>query len=296
MRFPFSHLPQRIRISVPAICCFALLSATVSVIADETFLSKPPAEWTEVEALKVLNDSPWAHAVTTTIQDSQCSYENPAFPGLFPEDVAQRNDSRTPTPPAADVKPDGAEYLLRLVSVKPMQAATERLISLDQKWARYYQGYGLEPSNRPTNLAEGWYNPADELTIAVILKRPGAGGASFLDYAFKNRNAFPGGGFMHLWACAAIKTANGQVHAVTAGLRGDGNKDEVTAIVLSFPSLDHGKPLISHPGEKLEFRFVANQRVFETTFIVNPSDLIDGSERVLHIPATVDDPTPASAP
>ena len=54
--------------------------------------------------------------------------------------------------------------------------------------------------------------------------------------------------------------------------------------------------LISHPNEKLEFRFIANQRVFEATFYVNPANLFDGTETVMHIPPTLDEPTPASVP
>jgi hypothetical protein len=46
----------------------------------------------------------------------------------------------------------------------------------------------------------------------------------------------------------------------------------------------------------LEFRFVANQRVFEATFNVNPTDLFEGTERRILIPPTVDQPTPAPLP
>lgn len=123
-----------------------------------------------------------------------------------------RMDSFGPQPESADVKPDGAEYVVRLTSVKPMQAAVERLISLDEKWMRYHQGWGGDPGSKPTNVAEGHYNPTDEVTIAVVLKHLGPGGASFLDYAFEDKKAFPGR--MHVWPCAAIRTANGQTHAV----------------------------------------------------------------------------------
>jgi hypothetical protein len=152
-------------------------------------------------------------------------------------------------------------------------------------------GLGLVPGSKPTNLREGWYNPADEITIAVVLKHPGPKGESFLDYVFGEKKSFPGGGLAHLWPCAAVKTVNGQAFAVLAGL-GSGKDYAVSAIHLSFPSVSDGKPLISHLNEKLQFRFVANQRVFETTFVVNSADLLDGSERVLHIPSTVDDPAP----
>jgi hypothetical protein len=120
MRLRFRHLPNLAQLGVKVSCSVALLCWTVSVAATEAFLTKPPGEWTEAEALQVLNDSPWARGVTATTQDLHCDYEHPAFAGLFPDEAARRNDAIKPTPPAAVVQPDGAEYLVRLVSVKPM--------------------------------------------------------------------------------------------------------------------------------------------------------------------------------
>ena len=51
--------------------------------ANEDFLSKPPEEWSEAEALQVLNNSSWAHTETSTVQDTQCDYEHPVYAGLF---------------------------------------------------------------------------------------------------------------------------------------------------------------------------------------------------------------------
>jgi hypothetical protein len=238
----------------------------------------------------VLNDSPWAHTITTTTQDSQCDWEHPAFEGLFDEETARRNDSYEPTPPAAPVKPDGAEYLVRIVSAKPMQAAAERLISLDEKWSHYRGGWVLDPGNQPTNLGEQWYNPADEITITLALKHPGPEGQSFLDYAFGDKKTFPVGR-MHIWPCSAIKTANGQVSAVTAGM-GGGKSPGPSAIHLSFPRNYHGKPLISHQNEKLQVRIIFHQRIFETTFTVNRADLFDGTDKIMHWLCAVDEPTP----
>lgn len=65
---------------------------------------------------------------------------------------------------------------------------------------------------------------------------------------------------------------------------------------MSFPGTADGKSLISHRDEKLEFRLVLDQRVFETTFIVNSTDRFDGTETVIHTPARVDEPTPAPLP
>jgi hypothetical protein len=306
MRVSSLSFPKSIRVGLRIICCIALVAASVPVTtANEPFLDKPSNEWTETEALQVLNDSPWAQTVTTSTQDFQCEYEHPAYPetlGTYTHEFAEKLDSIDLTPPAAAVKPDGAEYLVRLVSVKPMQAAVERLISLDHtKWAHYGGGYGLEPGSKPTNLAERWYNPADEITISIILKHSGPGGASFHDYAFPRKNVsgknVPGSGLRHLWPCAAVKTAEGVRTAVIGGpaTYQDGTPcdDDMT---LSFPGILKGKPLISHPNEKLDFRFVANQHVFEATFYVNPTDLFDGTETVLHIPRTVDEATPAPLP
>jgi len=72
--------------------------------------------------------------------------------------------------------------------------------------------------------------------------------------------------------------------------------NKASAIIMSFPSIVDGKPLFSHRDEKLEFRFILNQRVFETTFIVNSTDLFDGTETVMHTPTRVDEPTPAVLP
>ena len=290
MRISCLSSPDVCQICLRSVCCLALVVASVPVTADESFLSKPPDEWTEAEALQVLNDSPWAHTITATTQDYQCDYEHPAYPGTYTEEFAREMDSITPTPPAAEVKPDSAEFLVRLVSVKPMQAAAERLISMDEKWAHYRGGDGLEPGSKPTNLEERWYNPADEITIAIVLKHPGASGASFRDYAFLPGKDGPATGIRHLWPCAAVRTANGVTTAVTS------SPHSAKGMALSFPSTFKGKPLISHPNEKLEFRFIANQRVFEATFHVNPADLFDGTETVMHIPLTVDTPTPAPRP
>ncbi len=287
-------LSRLLQIAFRGLCSFALAASSVPLTANEPFLTKPSSDWTEAEALQVLNDSPWAHTITATTQDTPCDYEHPPFPGLFCEDMAQIADSRSPKFPAESVKPDGAEYVVRLVSVKPMQAAAERLVNLDEKWAVYRNGIGLEPGSKPTDMAESWYNPSDEIAVVVTLKRPGPGG-SFLNYAFKERS--DGVTFIahHHFVCAGIRTANGQIHAVTSRL-GQGNDNKVSAIVIFFPSTMDGKPLITHRDEKVEFRMDLNQRVFETKFIVNPRDLFDGTETLMRTPARVDEPTPSTVP
>jgi hypothetical protein len=288
--FPLSFF-QPFQICLRGICFFTLAVGSVLTTADEPYLNKPPEQWTEAEALQVLNDSPWARSIKTTLQDTQCDHEHPVYAGLFEEEMARRVDSMSPEHPAEVVKPDGAEYVVRLISLKPMQAAVERLMSLDEKWARYQGGYGLEPGSKPTNIAERWYNPADELWVAVTLKHPGPKQESFRDYAFEDRDGVVSFVVRHVFACAGVRTANGQIHAVTARMGVD-NERKAYGIYLSFPRIVDGKPLITNRNEKLEFRLIASQRVFEATFYVNPSDLFDGTETIMHIPNTVDEPTP----
>jgi hypothetical protein len=133
MRVSCLSFPEPFQICLRSLCCLALVAGCVTVTANEPFLSKPSQEWTEAEALEVLNDSPWAHTITTTTQDFQCDYEHPAFSGTFTEEFAQKQDSFTPTPPTVEVKPDGAQYLVRLVSAKPIQAAIERFTAVRLK-------------------------------------------------------------------------------------------------------------------------------------------------------------------
>jgi hypothetical protein len=48
--------------------------------------------------------------------------------------------------------------------------------------------------------------------------------------------------------------------------------------------------LTSRLHEKVEFRLVVNQRVFETIFYINASDVLDGSEKALYLPSVFTDP------
>lgn len=281
--FPISFT-RLFRPALPGIVGFALLGSAVLLTANEPFLNKPAADWTEAEALQVLNDSPWAHPVEAALQSTPCDYEHPAFPGMYPEGLAQSLDLGSAHHTTEPVQPDGAHYVVRLNSVKPMQAAAQRLVRIGEKYSSYEEGYGLEAGSKPTSLPDFDYNPADLLTFSVILKQAGPSGESFKDYAFRETEV------RNFWACTGIRTPNGQYHGVVAiptGLTISKN-GERTGIGVLFPRVVDGKPLIARRGEKLEFRLILNQRVFETTFYVSPDDLFDGTETFLRIPPTVD--------
>lgn len=249
----------------------------------------PDRERTEeaarVDSLRVLNDSAWAHTVTPTTRDAACDWEHPAFPDLVPEDVAVMRDAEDPARSRSEiVKPDNAKYLVRWLSVKPVQVVTERLMALDDHWRLTTAQLKTSDDDGPTDLAERRYNGRDMITIAVILKHAGADGSSFLDYAFRDHGkGFPSGGWA-LWPCAGLKTRNGQVHSYASGI---GTAQEPKSITLSFPRLVEGKPLITSASESVQFRFVARQRVFETTFTINARDVLDGSEAVAYFPTAL---------
>ena len=259
------------------------------LVAGETFFSKPSAEWTEQEALQVLADSPWAHTFTPSTQDTPCSYKNPAFEGLLSRAKIAHMAAISTLPDAITPKPDAAKYVVRLTSAKPVQAAAERLLQLDEKWAPYLGGGVVLNHERPTNIPERFYNIADSITVAVVLKEPASDGSSFLDYAFQERNAFPAHGIF-LTPCAALRTSNGQVTWLLANIVLTG--PNISGIFLSFPSMIDGKPLVSHPNEEVEFRFIANQRVFDATFTLDPADMLDGTEKILRVPSSLPDQPP----
>jgi len=157
--FSFS-LSRLFGIGLGSICSVAFVICSAPLTANEPFLNKPSTEWTEAEALQVLNDSPWAHTITTTAQDFQCDYEHPAYPGTYTEEFAREHDSITPTPPATEVKSDGAEYVVRLLSMKPMQSAVDRLLTLDeQKWKKYGGGWALTARECPNKSAGASLQP-----------------------------------------------------------------------------------------------------------------------------------------
>jgi len=265
-----------------------LLFWGASVTGQENRSGSPASSAVEQEALKVVNESDWAHTVTPTIQDVPCTYQNPAFPGLFPEDKAAVLDAMAPVAPSDVVKPDSSEYLIRFQSAKPVQTATQQLLALGEKWSFYGPERRVSETNGPTDLANLRYNIADMITISVILKHPGPDGTNLFDYGYKDNGRIFASDSFWVWACAGLRTSGGQVFAhVVPAISGNDGKSK--ALQLSFPMLIGGKPLISNAREKVEFRLVVNQRVFETSFFINASDVLDGSERSLYLPSAFTD-------
>jgi hypothetical protein len=271
------------RDSLRVACCLLLFCS--SIRGQERPPDSTGKETTELAALKVLNDSDLARTVKPTLQDTRCTYQNPAFPDLYPKEKAATLDTMSPAVPPDPVRADDSEYLIRFQSARPVQTAVEELLALGDKWSAYGVGKRqVSQDDAPTDLSNARYNVADMITIAVILKRLGSDGMTLFDYGFEeNGRKFPSRSFL-VFPCAGLRTGNGQVFARVVPTTWHNNNTK--ALQLSFPRLIDGKPLISNVHEKVEFRLVVNQRVFEATFYVNASDVLDGSEKVLYLPST----------
>jgi len=282
-------IPLLCKDSVRIACCMLLLWCT-PVTGQEHGPNLAAIEAVERDALKVLNDSDLAHTVKPSLQDTPCTYQSPVFPGLSPDDKAAAVNATAASTPPDSVRPDDSEYLIRFQSAKPVQTAIQELLAVGEKWATYGTGkHQVSEDDSPTDLANSRYNVADMITIAVVLKRASPDGTSMFNYGYEDDgHKFPSHSF-RVWPCAGLRTNNGEVFARMAPeVFGHDGKSKV--LQLSFPRfVDGKKPLISNLHEKVEFRLVVNQRVFETTFYINASEVLDGSEKSLYLPSAFTD-------
>jgi len=280
-------IPSFYKHSTRVACCVSLLFWCTSLAGQEGRSGSPASRAVEQEALKVLNESDWAHTITPTMQDVPCTDQNPAFPGLYPQDMVAGAEARASVASSEVIKPDRSEYLVRFQSAKPVQTAIQQLVAMGEKWSAYDLGK-RKAGIRPTDLVNARYNVADMITIAVILKHAGPDGTSLFDYAYSDQgHIFPSASF-RMFPCAGLRTSNGQVfvRVVPVPFAYEG---QPKSLQLSFPRLLNGKPLISNVRERVDFRLVVNQRVFETSFFVNASEVLDGSERSLYLPSAFTD-------
>jgi hypothetical protein len=280
---------QRRNRSIRIACLAYLLAGSIVLLGAKTPSNQAPLDPAELEALRVLNDSQWAHTIKPSLQETPCTYQNAAFPGLYEKGWAAEADARVSAVPDEVVRPDDSEYLIRFQSAKPVQTAIEQLLAMGQKRSAYGESkQEVNQAEGPTDVANVHYDAAGMITIAVIQKRQAPPGTSLFDYGFKdNGHIFPSKGFL-VFPCAGLRTHNGQVHAYLgdpgSGVIFDPNgKPLQHGMLLSFPRIINGKPLISKSNEEVEFRFIVNQRVFETKFHINTSDVLDGSEKSIYL-------------
>src|SRR6266436_1455188 len=110
------------------VTCFALILFAASASAQKT--TKPWTEWSEKEAEKILNDSPWGQT-QSEIKEAQQSSAS----AITATTAARREDTNTKA--AANVEsgekkdaPMSVHYRVRLLSAKPIRAAFVRMIEI----------------------------------------------------------------------------------------------------------------------------------------------------------------------
>ena len=189
-----------------------------------------------------------------SLQDTPCTFQNAVFPDLYPKDQAFQLDLTNPSRPPDPVKADDSEYLIRFQSAKPVQTAVQELLAIGEKWSSYgVKAWPVRGDVGPTDVANGRYNVADMITVAVILKRSAPDGTTLFNYGYldiDNVRVFPNPYTFRVGECAGLRTSNGEVFArVMTDAFGPDGKSKV--LQLSFPRLIEGKPLISGAREKV---------------------------------------------
>lgn len=107
------------------VCRLLLVSAFALMLAHPLAISgqwnrKPYTEWSEKEAMKLLNDSPWGQ--THTFTDMSKSFST--GPGSNPT---------ARTTPSADASVRNVHIRVRFLSARPVREAFARMIELNQK-------------------------------------------------------------------------------------------------------------------------------------------------------------------
>jgi hypothetical protein len=106
----------------------ALLLAVSALLAEELWQAKPPAEWTQEEALAVLNDSPWAQQVHLWQFSGRQLAHLPNGRTVVYQDAPNR-PPRQYSVPVSSPEPERvrAIYGVRWSSARRVQQALERL-------------------------------------------------------------------------------------------------------------------------------------------------------------------------
>ena len=166
-------------VRIVRVVCGLVFILGACAVAEQPSSTAMGVEDVRAEALRITNDSLWAHTVTPTLQDSPCDHQNSVFPNLYPADEARQSDEVSPQPPPDAIQPDNSTYLIRFQSSRPVQDAFQRLVAMGD---RSYDARFSRPPNT--------------ITVAVILKSPASSGATISDYAYLgNGEEFPSNHF-----------------------------------------------------------------------------------------------------
>lgn len=237
-----------------------LVSAVAFARPDDFWKRKPASEWTVEEALKLVQDSPWARkqAVTVLRRQSQADLSLDVGGAECDPDAIDSNGNclqRRPSLPLdasqrREVAPTNfvsATILVRWESAASVVQAFARLAELGARASAAFQA-------PPPRL------PSDRYVVTIkVLDPRGLGGDPFA-------GAGGGKGKSGAW----LKTAHGTVAPLEAERSGVG---AAAAMHFFFPRTQNDKPLLGAQRETVEFSFQGERFALKTKFTVDVASL-----------------------
>jgi len=224
---------------------FLAVALVTPMAGEDVWKVKPPERWTADDALKVLQDSPWAqeHEVSMPWRLPQRSTYTPRTPQI-PGHPAPWDPIPTEWRRQEALFLDWARYRVRWESAQPVQDAFARLVELGEE-------LGAEFQSPPSS----W--PQDRYVVTVKPVRPPQVG----------REPFELLGDRRLREAARLKTYRGEVEAVEAAHSGMGAN---AAVHFYFPRTDGGKPIVDPGGERVEFKLDLRHITLKAKFRLEP--------------------------
>ena len=137
-----------------------LLALTTSAQWDK----KKPAEWSEKDAVKVLNDSPWGRTQVYTSPVEMFRTGDSSRPGGTARPGSSQGQAQTNLPPNAT----HVNFRVRFFSAKPIRLAMSRLMELKQKEMNQDLAAALK------NLTSGEFLEYIVITVTVDSSEPGS--------------------------------------------------------------------------------------------------------------------------
>ena len=228
-----------------AAALFLAVAELPPVAGQEVWRVKPPERWTAEEALRVLQNSPWAQRKDVSMpwrlpRDSMRTLPMPQLP---------RRPGAVDPVPARIQRPekiflDSARYLVRWESARPVQDAFARLAALGEEAGAQFQ-------SPPPDRTEDLY-----LVTVKAIRPPQVG-----------REPFERVGDRRLLAAARLKTEAGEVGATRVERSGVGAS---AALHFYFPRTVGPKPLLTNGVTKAEFVLELRRISLKAKFRLEP--------------------------
>jgi hypothetical protein len=237
-----------------------LLAMALAARADDFWKRKPPSQWTEEEAVRILRDSPWAKQVpfAAVPPGKEASASVSTRTADCDPDAVLANgnclDRRLRLPRDDTQQPDisfssfyYAIFLLRWESAAPVQEAFRRLAELGDRAGALYQS----PPPRC---------PADRYVITMKVLRPGS----------DMRDTFAERPDSKEMKRVRLKTSHGTFTPSETERSGVGAGE---AVHFFFPREQDGKPILDAKGGTVEFVFDGKNIFVKSKFSLDAESL-----------------------